>query len=283
MVASVSSSLHRFQVSLEEFSDQVLAGIVPNEGGRLSLEHLLLDDLVLAYACSRGNKSALSAFELRCGAEFDAVAKKLRLDEARRTDMRQILWQRLFVGIDGRPKILEYRGKGPLRNWFRVSASRILLNELRRGKRERKVLESAHGELLTATEIDPEFLLLEQIHCQQFRSSFQAAVQELQPAQRNSLRCHYMLGMTIEQMAGVLGIHRATAARRIAQAREELLRLTRERLRQDFGANTDELDSIIRRAQGKASLSVERLLNQTARAENVGHLGESDAPKLDQV
>jgi RNA polymerase sigma-70 factor (ECF subfamily) len=263
--------LNRFQVGLDEFNVFLTTGVSQEPLDADAIDRLRLNDLVLALACSRGNSEALVAFENLCGDEFQMAAAKLKLTNSQRYDLRQILWQHLFVGVSKRPKILEYRGHGPLRNWFRVTASRFLLNELRRTKRERLVLESDYGELRIASEIDPEFLLLEQIHRKQFRSALHAALKDLRPEQRNSLRCHYILGMTIDQMAEVLGIHRATAARRIGQARDMLLQFTREHLRQDLGADTDELDSVLRRAQGQSSLSVERLLNEAG-------LGDAENP-----
>jgi RNA polymerase sigma-70 factor (ECF subfamily) len=259
--------LQRFHVGQDEFRDRILQA-----GGSGSLQNLVLDDLVLAYACSRGDRSALDAFEHTCSGEYLSAASKLGLDATRRSEMRQVLWQRLFVG-DGSPRILEYRGVGSLRSWFRVVASRFLLNELRRGKRDRLVLESDFGELCAATEQDPEFLLLERIHHRQFRAALQATLRELRPEQRTSLRCFYILGMTIDQMAEVFGVHRATAARRVAQSRTDLLRLTKERLRQDLGADTEELNSVIRHAQGQSSFSVARLLNESVPADNPSRIG----------
>ncbi len=258
----VGNSLCKFDVPPAEFWRDVLSTIVGSDRVRELREQLALDDLVLAYACSRGNREALRVFDGEFSRDFDLVAAKLRVHDAQRSDARQQLWQRLFVSDGGPPKILEYHGRGRLRHWFRVLASRFLLNEIRRGKRERLVFDSDHGELCIASERDPELSLLEQTYCQQFRAALQGALKALRPDQRNALRCHYIHSMSIDQMAEVFGVHRATAARRIVQAREELLRLTREHLRRALGADTEELNSVIRRAQAQSSMSVARLLEQ---------------------
>lgn len=259
---ALGSSLRQFGVPLAEFRRDVLSSIADVAALDDASERLALDDLVLAYACSRGNRDALSAFDSEFGRDYDAVASKLRLDDARRSDARQQLWQRLFVGDGGPPKILEYRGRGRLRHWFRVLASRFLLNEIRRGKRERLILESEHGELGIVSERDPELALLEQTYRQQFRAALHESLRALKPDERNALRCHYLHAMSVDRMAEVFGVHRATAARRVVHAREELLRLTRDRLRQALGADTEELNSVIRRAQAQSSMSVARLLEQ---------------------
>ena len=49
-----------------------------------------------------------------------------------RDEVRQTLWQRLFVGTPGQaPRILSYAGRGPLAGWVAVAAQRIAL-DLRR-------------------------------------------------------------------------------------------------------------------------------------------------------
>jgi RNA polymerase sigma-70 factor, ECF subfamily len=264
LLARIADSLKRYQVSPADFSEQVLARLAPSDPGWHVVEALELEDLVLAYACRRCDPSAMLAFERDCGGEFEAVVRKLRLDSAREADLRQLLWQRLFVGTDGPPKIQEYRGTGPLRHWFRVLATRFLLNEQRRSKREQLVLGSEYEELGIATAFDPELALLESSFRQQFRQALKAALRDLRPDQRNALRCHYLLAMTIDQMAEVFGVHRATAARRVVQAREKLLCHTRDRLRLVVGGDSEEIDSVIHRAQGQSSFSIARLLEQSA-------------------
>jgi RNA polymerase sigma-70 factor (ECF subfamily) len=60
-----------------------------------------------------------------------AVARVDRSPELR-DEVRQILWQRLFVGTGAAaPRILSYAGRGPLAGWVAVAAQRIAL-DLRR-------------------------------------------------------------------------------------------------------------------------------------------------------
>jgi RNA polymerase sigma-70 factor (ECF subfamily) len=221
---------------------------------------LAFDDLALTFACSRGSPQALKTFDSEYGPDFEMLAKKLRLDDTRRADARQMLWQRLFVGDGGPPKILEYSGRGKLRHWFCVLVSRFLLNEIRRTTRERLVFDSSHAELQVAAQVDPELQLLQHTYRQQFRAAFQHALIQLRPDQRNALRCHYVHAMTVDQMAAVFGVHRSTAARRIVQAREDLLRGTCEQLRRALGVDTQELQSVIGRVWDQSACSVARLL-----------------------
>jgi len=83
---------------------------------------------------------------------------------------------------------------------------------------------------------------------------------DLQPEQRNALRCHFLHAMSIDRMAEVFGVHRATAARRVVQAREDLLRSTCTNLRDGLGLDTEEIKSIIARVKDQSTMSIARLL-----------------------
>lgn len=262
LVVGASEPMQRWDVSEREFIEFLQAheqrlGQLPEPPSASELS-----DLVLTCGCLLGKSSALKAFEADCLPEYSAVAAKLRLTEERRADCRQLLWQRLLIGEGRLPRLLEYRGQGRLRHWFRVVVSRFLLNELRSIKRERETLMTCQQELALKAEGDPELQLLEMTYRQHFRSALARAISELSPEERNTLRCHYVQAMSIDLMATAFGIHRATAARRVVHAREELLRRTTEQLRQLLGFDTEELQSVIRRVHAQSSMSVARLLEQ---------------------
>lgn len=68
------------------------------------------------------------------------------------------------------------------------------------------------------------------------------------------------MGMSTEQLAQAFGIHKATAARHVARARDKLLQFTRDRLKVQLGADSGELDSVMRLFDGEFSVSLSRLL-----------------------
>lgn len=251
----VCHALVRYGTATDSFAEFVASEFTEQRPPAASLL-----ELALTYACSQGSSVALELFATEYGPEFDAIAKRLRIPPDACSDARQRLWQRLFVGGDSPPRILEFRGRGQLRNWFRVVATRFLLNEVRSGKRDRLVIDSRANELGAAAENDPEFLLLRESHHSEFRLALQRAIELLGPDERNALRCHYLHCMSIDRMAEVFGTHRATAARRLVRARVQLLRLTCEQLRSALGADTEEIRSVIRRAHDQSTMSVARLL-----------------------
>lgn len=220
---------------------------------------LAVEDLYLAFACAGGEAAALRAFEREMNRELVAAFDKLRLAPARRDDARQQIWEKLFVGPP-RPRILDYSGRGRLRFWFRVTVLRSLLDDVRAEKRSR---ETPDEDLLlgaASTDPDPELEHLKRVYRHQFNSTFEESVRALRPEDRNVLRSYYAQKMTIDQIAAAFGIHRATAARRVAASREALLKETRRRLSERLSLSSRELDSVFRLIESRLDISVGRLL-----------------------
>jgi RNA polymerase sigma-70 factor (ECF subfamily) len=93
----------------------------------------------------------------------------------------------------------------------------------------------------------------------QVRSSFAHAMTELTPRQRNVLRQYHIDGLTIDQLAVLYKINRATAARWVAGARLALVTATRDRLVAELALEPHEVDSVIRLVRSQLSLSVREL------------------------
>jgi RNA polymerase sigma-70 factor (ECF subfamily) len=77
---------------------------------------------------------------------------------------------------------------------------------------------------------------------------------------RNVLRYHFAHGLTIDQIGALYHVHRATAARRVAKARDELLAGTRRRLMARLALNRADLDSVMRLIESSIHVSLRRVL-----------------------
>jgi RNA polymerase sigma-70 factor (ECF subfamily) len=113
---------------------------------------------------------------------------------------------------------------------------------------------------LPSPELDPELAHLKGTYRGEFERAFEAAVSALEPSERNALRQHLIHGLNIDQIGALYGIHRSTAARRIASARQHLLDETHARLRERLRVTAGELDSIMRLIDSQLDVSVARLL-----------------------
>ncbi|HEY5957505.1 MAG TPA: sigma-70 family RNA polymerase sigma factor [Polyangiaceae bacterium] len=227
-----------------------------------SIEFLAIEDLALAFACSVHDSSALSAFASEYDQDLERIGTRYRFSTSELNDLRQTIWDRLFVGTDGAKKILEYRGNGSLRVWYRVVATRLACDSLRKIRPTEQVSTVSEIEALqlVATDLDPELSVIHRNYSREFRAAFEFAVASLDSSERKALRYYYVLGLAIDQIAVAMAIHRATAARRVTRARERLYSKTRERLQSILGAHTHEVESILRLYKDRFSITLSRLL-----------------------
>jgi RNA polymerase sigma-70 factor, ECF subfamily len=137
-------------------------------------------------------------------------------------DVRQELAALLFVPqADRRSRLLGYSGRGPLGGFLRTVAYRTAQN-MRRGKRE---ISPVTPELdVPATgRASPEGALGRADHARVFTEQLRRAIVSLPDEARELLRMHYLDGLSLEAVATARGISRATAARRLADARHTVL------------------------------------------------------------
>jgi RNA polymerase sigma-70 factor (ECF subfamily) len=223
-----------------------------------------VSDVYLALACAEGDPRAIDVFEQSYGSDLRRALSAARLASHHDADdLLQELRRRLFVDPK---KILEYRGHGDLRAWLRVVATRFALDVVRI-KRDAagltRPLESASADALVDGGETPEMATLRERYQDILARSMTLALTELDPEHRNALREHYAMGLTVDQIANVHGIHRATAARRVQRAREALLSSMRQLLAKDHGLEGSTLRSVLALAQSNFHLSLERILGET--------------------
>jgi RNA polymerase sigma-70 factor (ECF subfamily) len=109
---------------------------------------------------------------------------------------------------------------------------------------------------------DPELGYMKRRYRQAFNEAFRRAVASLAPEQVELLRLHFVDGLTLDQLATKLGIHRTTVARRVAAAREAIADEARRLLRAELGASEAELESLAGVMRSQIELSLPGLLRQ---------------------
>lgn len=246
-------------VSLDGFFAHLAAHLPAGPLSADTLARLAVEDLYLAFACAQNDPAALRAFAEQLDGELTAAYDRFGVSTANRADARQQLWEKLFVGAP-RPRILDYSGRSALRYWFRVTVVRALVDDVRAEKRLREVADEETLLGAASATPDPEIEHLKRVYRHEFGAAFEEAARALAPEERNALRSHYTQQLTIDEMAAALGIHRATAARRIAAARERLLAETRRRLTERLALSSRELESIFNLIESRLHISVGRLL-----------------------
>lgn len=220
-------------------------------------EPLVADEIFLACACALGDSAAVEAFERRYFALIPAVLSRLSLGPDQISEIRQILRIRLFVAEAGCvARVVAYAGRGQLGGLVRVAALRAGLNLLR----DRGRLDGDDFEDIAVAGDDPELAALKDQHRVSFKAAFEAAIRDLPARQRSLLGLTIVKRLGIDRIGVIYGVHRATAARWIVQARDDLARSVRRALGRRLGVPEADVGDVVPLVASQLELSLERLL-----------------------
>ena len=225
-----------------------------------ALPRVHASDLYLACACADGNLAAILSIETHYFPDLERALSRLGLAPYSIAELIQQLRCRLFVGSHGKPpQIASYTGYGELRSWLRSVAVR---DGLRLLKNEHRLFPTNDVEALAGvTPDDPELLLMRELYSEAFRMAFSMAMSSLSARERNLLRQHFLDRLSIDKLAILYRVHRATAARWLARSQAALMERTRAELRERLGVGNEDLDSIMRLLLSRIGQSVRRLLS----------------------
>jgi RNA polymerase sigma-70 factor (ECF subfamily) len=224
------------------------------------LARVRADHVHLAIACVAGDPRAICRFEAEFLDEVAAAAGRLRARPDQADEVRGQLRRLLFVGEPGRPAALrEFSGRGDLRSYLRVIATRELVRVINKGRREIGVADEAFLDMLSPA-AGPELGYLREHYRADVEAAMRAALAALPEQPRALLRYSVVDGWTVDRIGALYGIHRATAARRVASAREALGAAIRTELAARLAISIAEVDSIVRLVQSRIEVSLERLL-----------------------
>jgi RNA polymerase sigma-70 factor (ECF subfamily) len=79
--------------------------------------------------------------------------------------------------------------------------------------------------------------------------------------ERALLRLHHLHGLTMDRLSTMYGESRSGVARRVAQARERLLKLTRTELASRLNLAGSEVESLLGLVQSRLDFSLHRLMD----------------------
>ncbi|HKE15403.1 MAG TPA: hypothetical protein VKB80_11080 [Kofleriaceae bacterium] len=224
-----------------------------------SLEALDPAELCLAAACARGDAAAIEQLRARYFETIAGSLHRMGLDQAQREDVWQTLCERLLVAADGAPaRIVRYAGTGELSGLVRVAATRVALNWLEQEKRRRS--DDDWLDVLPDARSDPELHLVKHQHRSELKEELEEALRALAARDRAILRLHLVERVGIDVIAGMYSVHRATAARWINSAKQDLAVRVRDRLVARWRVTDTSLPVLRSLIDSRLDLSLERLL-----------------------
>src|SRR6185295_5822649 len=115
--------------------DRLPPGVAPST----ALRRMHASDLYLACACAHGDPDAIAMFEQRCLGQLDGALSKMGIARDVIAEVKQEIRYRVLVGDGGRAEIIDFGGRGDLRGWVRVMATRQALKRQCHARREQAV------------------------------------------------------------------------------------------------------------------------------------------------
>jgi RNA polymerase sigma-70 factor (ECF subfamily) len=204
------------------------------------IDGLHADDLCLIVACEGGDQQAWSDLVAQFGATVRSAARSTSSNEDAAEDLAQSIWAELHglrVRDDGRPsgKLAYYSGRGSLGGWLRAVVGQLAIDQHRKSSRlvqtefdadfDRLARESHQGEeAFSATNAppDPESALADQRAAGDVEAALAQALGELAPEDRLLVKLYYFDGLRLREAGTVLGVHEATASRRLTRIHAEV-------------------------------------------------------------
>jgi RNA polymerase sigma-70 factor (ECF subfamily) len=230
-----------------------LARKVPAGDVLATLAALRASDLFIACACARGEKRAIALFDERYLTPLRGSLRKEKDCE----DVLQELREKLLVGSGNRaPEIRDYSGRGSLAGWLRVMALRALQKHRRRSLAQDQRVEAITEDAIA----DPQLEFVKRRDRPRFQSAFRDALSALPVRERTLLRLHYAEGLSAERLGAFHRVHRATATRWLAQARQRLLDELRRRLIESLRVDRREISSLVRLLRSQLEMSLRQAL-----------------------
>lgn len=214
-------------------------------------------DKQLAEALARGDAAALEQFERDHLSKVELFLGRYRLPHDVLDEVKQRTRERLFVARDGAPpKIAQYAGHKPLDAWLRVVVMSVYQN-LRRASRDHANVDEMPLAELAA--LSPELQLVRHRMNQVFKTCLKDGFDALSADHRQLLRLKFGQQLSLDAMAVVRGVHRATIARQTNQAKAALWKALTDRLRTQLGLAVPEVEALAAELQSRLELSLSGL------------------------
>jgi RNA polymerase sigma-70 factor (ECF subfamily) len=204
------------------------------------IDALHADDLCLIVACERGDQAAWDDLVGRYEATVRAAARGAASNEDAAEDLAQSIWAELHglrVRDDGRPsgKLAYYSGRGSLGGWLRAVVGQLAVDQYRRQSRLVQTEEDADFDRLAQgsqagegasgmmhNAPDPEHALAEKSAAGDVEEALARAISELAPEDRLLVKLYYFDGLKLREAGAVMGVHEATASRRLTRIHAEV-------------------------------------------------------------
>ena len=204
------------------------------------VDALHAEELLLVVACERGDEAAWNELMEQYRATVLSAARTSSAGEAEAEELAGSVWAELYglrAREDGRPagKLAYYSGCGSLGGWLRAVVGQLAVDRHRRTSRLVQTEEASEFDR-AAAEVhegdgwrpvaprDPESGLAERDAARAVGEALACALAALDAEDRLLVRLYYFDGLRLKEAGAVLGVHEATASRRLTRLHAEIRR-----------------------------------------------------------
>lgn len=204
------------------------------------IDSLRAEELLLVVACERGDEAAWNELMEQYRATVLSAARTSSAGEAEAEELAESVWAELYglrARVDGRPagKLAYYSGCGSLGGWLRAVVGQLAIDRHRRTSRLVQTEEASEFDR-AAAEVhegdgwrpvaprDPESGLAERDAARAVEEALARALGTLEAEDRLLVKLYYFDGLRLKEAGAVLGVHEATASRRLTRLHAEIRR-----------------------------------------------------------
>jgi RNA polymerase sigma-70 factor (ECF subfamily) len=203
------------------------------------LDALRADDLCLVVACERGDDAAWSDLMEQFRATVLSAARGASANEDAAEELAQSVWAELYglrTRADGSAagKLAYYSGCGSLGGWLRAVVGQLAVDRHRKSARLVQTEEATDFDRLAqeqheetdhftvAAQPDPERALAGRETADALADALADTLAALDAEDRLLIKLYYFDDLRLREAGAVLGVHEATASRRLARLHTEV-------------------------------------------------------------
>jgi RNA polymerase sigma-70 factor (ECF subfamily) len=203
------------------------------------IDEMQADDLCLIIACESGDENAWNDLVERFTATVRSAARSASSNEDAAEDLAQSIWAELYglrTKKDGKPasKLAYYSGRGSLAGWLRAVVAQLAVDMFRKQSRLVQTEEdtdldrlahdtnAGHGQPVLAGIPTPEESISNRFAQADMQQALTRAIQDLAAEDRLLVKLYYFDNLRLREAGAVLGVHEATASRRLTRIQTDL-------------------------------------------------------------
>jgi RNA polymerase sigma-70 factor (ECF subfamily) len=239
------------------------------------IDELQADDLCLIIACERGDENAWNDLVARFTTTVRSAARSASSNEDAAEDLAQSIWAELYglrTRKDGAPasKLAYYSGRGSLAGWLRAVVGQLAVDTFRKQSRlvqteedtdlDRLAHDASVGEVFAGIPT-PEDSISNRFAQTDMQQALNRAVQELGAEDRLLVKLYYFDNLRLREAGAVLGVHEATASRRLTRIQTDLRKRVTKILIDERGWTQTETEKSFAEVAQHLDTDLETLLN----------------------